>query len=389
MKHLFTVLLVALPFLVTCSKDKGTTPQTKSSIGVSTSEIRFSLAEFDPQPAPRMVVVSNTGQAALNCGLSKRCDWLELSQSATQLNAAEAETVFVTVHPSGKSIGIYVDSIVLTDTKATNSPQIVAVTLEITRALKPAIAASSEKLSFYSVEKGPSPSSQILRIYNSGSDTLKCTASKKADWLSFDMPPTNLCPGDSQSVLVSVNSSGKGVGIYRDTILLQDSAAANSPFQVPVFLTVAAESTLIIIDSTDVRWSYIGLEEPNLYWYSTTSTWRMKCYSNVGKSANVYSYAVSDSSNTYYLGDVNFPPLSLSSGESFTDSIQFRVGFYYSPPPLQFAWLIWVKYRVDGVERFTKALFVPGPSSSKRLAVPGQTQRPMMFSRTTQLEIIR
>jgi hypothetical protein len=389
MKHLFAALLVASCILVTCSKDKGTTSEPKPSISVSTSDMRFSLAEFDPQPAPRMVVVSNTGQAALNCGLSKRCDWLELNQSATQLNAAEAETVYVTVHPSGKSIGIYVDSIVLTDAKAANSPQIVAVTLEITRALKPAIAASSEKLFFYSVEKGPSPVSQTLRIFNSGSDTLRSTASKKADWLSFDMPPTNLCPGDNQSVLVSVNSSGKGVGIYRDTITLQDSAAANSPFKIPVLLTVAAESTLIIIDSTDVRWSYIGLEEPNLYWYSTTSTWRMKCYSNVGKTAEVYSYAVSDSSNTYYLGDVNIPPFSLSSGDSFIDSIQFRVGVYYHPPPLQIGWLIWIKYRVDGVERFTKVLFVSGPSSSKRLAVIEQDQQSSTFSRSTQLEIIR
>lgn len=220
MKHILAALVVAMFILVTCSKNKGTTPELKPSIGVSTSEIRFSLAEFDPQPAPRMVVVSNAGQATLNCGLSERCDWLELSLSATKLDPAEAETVFVTARPTGKPVGVYVDSILLTDAKAANSPQNIAVVLEITRALKPVIAVSSEQLSFYSVRIGPSPVPQTLKLFNGGSDTLRCTASKKASWLSFDMPSTNLCSGDSQSVLVSVNSSGKAVGIYRDTILL-------------------------------------------------------------------------------------------------------------------------------------------------------------------------
>ncbi|TFH61481.1 MAG: hypothetical protein E4G91_08100 [Candidatus Zixiibacteriota bacterium] len=376
--------------LVTCSKDKGTTSELKPSIGLSTSEIHFSLAEFDPQPAPRMVVVSNAGQAALNCGLSKKCDWLGLSLSATQLNPAEAETIFVTVHPAGKLLGVYVDSIVLTDAKAANSPQYIAVVLEITRALKPVIAVSSEQLSFYSVRMEPSPAPQTLKLYNTGGDTLRCTASKKADWLSFDMPSTNLRSGDSLSVLVSVNSSGKAVGIYRDTILLEDNAAANSPYKVPVLLTVEAQSTLIIMDSLSSSWTYDGVLYENYYFYTLTSNWRMRCYSNCSKSVEVFAYVASDTFNTGLLGqDESLTPFTLSPGSSRDATFAFPVYVAYYPPPFEIPWLIWVKYRVDGVEYFTKALVVPGPSTPKRATAPGKIQPSSRFSHEPQGEIIR
>jgi hypothetical protein len=390
MKPLLAVLVVTMFILMTCSKDKGTTPALKPSIGLSTAEIRFSLAEFDPQPAPRMVVVSNLGQAVLNCGISEGCDWLELSLSATQLNPAEAETVFVTAHTYGKSLGVYVDSIMLTDTKAANSPQKIAVVLEITRALRPAIAVSSEQLSFNSVLAGPSPTPQTLRIFNSGSDTLRCTASKKADWLSFDMPSTNLRSGDSLSVLVSVNSSGKAVGIYRDTILLEDNAAANSPYKVPVLLTVAAESTLVIMDSLSSSWTYDGVLYENYYFYTLTANWRMRCYSNCSRSAEVFAYVASDTFNTGVLGkDESFAPFTISPGSSRSATFAFPVYVAYYPPPFELPWLIWVKYRVDGVEYFTKAVFVPGSSTSKQAAAPGQVQPSSTFSRTHQLEITK
>ena len=51
-----------------------------------------------------------------------------------------------------------------------------------------------------------------------------------------------------------------------------------------------------------------------------------------GKSAEVFSYAVSDTSNTYYLGDVNFPSTQLSSGESSCGLDTISSGDYTTTP---------------------------------------------------------
>ncbi len=153
---------------------------------------------------------------------------------------------------------------------------------------------------------------------------------------------------------------------------------------------MAAESTLIIMDSLSSSWTYDGVLYENYYFYTLTANWRMRCYSNWSRSAEVFAYVASDTFNTGVLGkDESFAPFTLSPGSSRSATFAFPVYVAYYPPPFELPWLIWVKYRVDGVEYFTKAVFVPGSSTSKQAAAPGQVQPSSTFSRTHQLEITR
>lgn len=98
----------------------------------------------------------------------------------------------------------------------------------------PVIACSPSQLSFEAYEGGSNPADQTLSISNSGGGTLAWTITDLTTWLS-ESPTTG---GNSEAVTTSVSISGLSAGIYKDTISITDAAATNSPYKIPVELTV-------------------------------------------------------------------------------------------------------------------------------------------------------
>jgi len=119
--------------------------------------------------------------------------------------------------------------------------------LTVTINLPPEIWNSPSTISFEATEGGSNPSSKILQIKNSGSETLSYSISDDVAWLSVS-PANGTSTGDLNDHEASVDISGMSVGNYDATISITASEASNSPQVVSVSLAITASHTVAISD---------------------------------------------------------------------------------------------------------------------------------------------
>jgi PKD repeat protein len=112
-------------------------------------------------------------------------------------------------------------------------------------ATAPIIAFRPHSLSFSAVEGGDRPPDQTLEIWNSGIGTLEWTASDATPWLSLE-PTSGSSTGvhDTNTVGVSVNTSGMVTGSYHGSITISDPGATNDPQTLDVSLEISASGAL-------------------------------------------------------------------------------------------------------------------------------------------------
>lgn len=99
---------------------------------------------------------------------------------------------------------------------------------------QPTISASPGSLSFSATVGGANPANQTISITNSGGGTLTWAASDNATWLTIT-PTSGTAPS---TLTASVNISGMAAGTYNGTISISATGATNTPFSIPVTLTV-------------------------------------------------------------------------------------------------------------------------------------------------------
>lgn len=192
--------------------------------------------EFDYQvsgatPPSQTDTVTATG-AIFNIAASTNLggNWL----SVTPSSGTSSATLTVSVNPTGLKAGTYTGSINVTSSQTANNLTI-TVTLNVTQ-LSVAYTASPSSLSFTYQVGGSPPSSQNLTISTSPSASIGFSASASGgNWLSAT-PASGTTSG---SVSVSVNPVGLSPGTYNGSIAIT-GLATNSPFAVPVTLTVTA-----------------------------------------------------------------------------------------------------------------------------------------------------
>ena len=378
MKRVILLLLLAASLFLTCSKDKGTDSQSKPMITLSTQRVDFTAVEMGTQPRPLEFIITNSGKGTLSATISEDCDWFSLSASQASLDPGKVDTVLVIPSTHSLSPGNYLDTVMISCGAAANSPQRVIIALQLAQTELAIIAYKPAHLLFGTADGGPEPASQQVVLYNHGRSTLNCNLSRHSTWLQIDSAHSQLAPGDSQVVTVQASSANKGAGLYRDTIYFVDANAVNSPQRLDVLLSVAEDSTLVIMDSLSNSWTntdvYKDSIAPHLiyyrYLYLITCSWRSTCYSNVGKSVQVFAYVGSDTSNQVYFGETNFRAIHLGPGESLPGAVSFGFWVWEDPPPLNVPWFIWVKYLVDGVEYSSKVMFIPNDQAGKTMPIP-------------------
>jgi len=100
------------------------------TIAVDPDILRFSARVGGSNPASQKIKVRNSGEGTLNYAVSDNAAWLDVNPAAGSSTGQEvSHTVSVTI--AGLSAGTYSGLITISSPNATNSPQTVAVTLEI------------------------------------------------------------------------------------------------------------------------------------------------------------------------------------------------------------------------------------------------------------------
>jgi hypothetical protein len=203
-------------------------------ISFSPESFSFTAVEGGPNPANQTLEIWNSGGERRDWSLSDDAAWLSESPTSGS-SRGEHDTVAVSVDIAGMSAGDYSANITITSPGASNSPQVVPVSLHISSAA-PEISFSPESLSFTAGEGG---SNETLEIWNSGIDTLNWTLTDDAAWLNENATSGSSTSADDKTVVtVSVNTAGMSAGNYSANITITAPGASNSPQTVPVSLHI-------------------------------------------------------------------------------------------------------------------------------------------------------
>jgi hypothetical protein len=211
------------------------TTEPPPEIWVSPAELSFT-AKLGTNPSPQTIRLKNTGKGTLSYTLTTDEAWLSVNPGSGT-SGGEEKTHTVAIDTAGMGEGSYEGLITVADPKATNSPQNVKVTLNISKQPTPEIAVSPDQLMFQAYV-GRNPSPQDLSIRNSGGGTLNYTVTKNAAWLSVN-PTSGTSTDQANSHRVSISVGSLGAGVRQAIITVTDPKASNSPQQVDVTLDIS------------------------------------------------------------------------------------------------------------------------------------------------------
>ena len=231
------------PQEVTVSLNLSEEPPPK--IWVSTKNLTFSAQKGGANPPPQTIKIKNSGEGTLRYDISTDASWLKTDPTSGN-SKTQDRSHSVVVDIAGLNEGDYDGTITITDSNATNSPQNVSVSLNITKEPPPKIWMSRDRLTFGATLGGPNPSSQDFFINNSGGGKLSYDITSDASWLSVS--PTSAETRDTQKRHTAfVNISGLGIGTYNGTLTVSDPAASNSPQRINVTLNITG-----VLDDNEV-----------------------------------------------------------------------------------------------------------------------------------------
>jgi hypothetical protein len=252
-RHSIAGIVLVLSFLVS---DVFAAPPL---LEVSPIHLEFIAYEGDVNPASQVISIWKAGgNGTLRWEVTEGCNWLVAEPSSGQ-STGEVDNVNISVDISGLSAGTYNCQLTLTGAKADNSPQIVNVNLVIYRSL---ILLSASELGFRATEGGTNPGDQILTISNSGTGTLNWEITEDCNWLSVE-PTNGSSTVEVNDVIISVDITGLGAGVYDCNLTISDSRAANNPQSVIVTLYIRTVDGILYVptvystiqDAMDTAWA--------------------------------------------------------------------------------------------------------------------------------------
>jgi len=195
--------------------------------------------------------VSNTGTGTLNytIAVDAGADWLSVSPASGDAATSEVDTITISF-PTAASLtpAVYTASITVTDANATNSPQVIPVTLTITEEPTPLISLIPVSLAATSVH-GLAVPDQTFTVSNTGAGTLNYTlaVAAGADWLNVSPASGDAAASEVDTITVSFPTAASLTpAVYTASITVTDANATNSPQVIPVTLTITEEPTPLI-----------------------------------------------------------------------------------------------------------------------------------------------
>ena len=252
---------------------------TPPMLVVSSNALTFGALPGGANPPSQNVSISNGGTGTLSWTVSNGASWL----SATPASGTNAGTVKISVNTSGLAAGTYTGNLTVTATGATNSPQVIAVTLYLNN---PQLSVTPTALAFSGFQGQANPSPAQLQVADVGGGTLNWTAKSDSTWLTVS-PASGPAPG---TITVQANTTGLAIGNYTGHVTVTAPGAQNSPTVIPVTFSVAG----VLMSS--------NFNDGTLNGWIPSPLGRLSSWSNV---AGVVNYA-GGGATQLYAGDANW-----------------------------------------------------------------------------------
>ena len=240
----------ASPLQIPVTFDVTATPQ----LGVSTTALTFNFQIGAANPARQTFSLSSTGNAlAFNLVPTITAgSWLIV----TPVSGTTPADINVDVNPAGLAAGQYTGNIQITAPGASNSPQNVQVTLNVSTTGFLNVTPAS--LAFTLQAGATLPASQTLSIASSSTTAMNFTASTTTQsggqWLTVS-PTSGTTPG-TVSVGLTSTALGLAPGTYSGAVAFSSPGSPNPAINIPVTLTVTNTPALTLNPSSTLTFVY-------------------------------------------------------------------------------------------------------------------------------------
>ena len=222
---------------------------TVDSLKVGLTSILFTTTEGKGGTSAVLLSIASSRGLPLTYSCTENSSWFSL----TNPSGTTPGTVTVVADFSGRTRGIYLDSIRVTSPTVPNSPLWVRVTLEV---LVNNLVVTPDSLNFSAVQGVP-PLSKSFDVSEASGRTIDFSCTTTASWMIL-RNANGMTPA---SVTDSINILGLAPGTYRDSISVTSTSAANSPRWVKVALKVdssTAPKRLVFSSDTMKFWRVAG-----------------------------------------------------------------------------------------------------------------------------------
>ncbi len=216
-------------------------PTEEPAIAVSAWEFDFFANENGSNPDQQILRIWNGGGQTINWQINYDCSWLTVEPINGSITDDLSEVVLsvdITSLPKGK----YSCELILSDTNAVNSPQIIKINLLV---LGPVIDISDQTIEFSAIQYGSNPANQTVIISNAGGGFLTWNINFNCDWLAINPlggtlqgNPDYGILGDSEEVTLSVDITDLTWGNYTCNLIVSDPNAEITQKTISVKLRV-------------------------------------------------------------------------------------------------------------------------------------------------------
>ena len=198
-----------------------------AKILIPVTALTFNAVSGGGAPLSQSVAVLNGGQGTMSWRADGEtlagANWLRLLNASGTADAStpEGSAAELTVDPSSLAPGTYYARVRVSATGAPNSPQTVAIALNV---LSPSTAAGAEirpSAATFSSPQGTSPSAQVIQIANLGSRPLSYTSARSSPWLSIVPASATIAPGEPARLVIQPNIANLPVETHKASVTLQ------------------------------------------------------------------------------------------------------------------------------------------------------------------------
>jgi uncharacterized protein (TIGR03437 family) len=219
------------------------------AVAVNPRVLSFSLTQGSSSVVTQSIVIANSGSSVesftVSAAPNSGGNWLSVSPGTGTVAPFTNSSVSVSVGPSRLSVGTYLGTVSIAVSPA-NLQFDVAVIVTVSSG-QAQMQLSQSGFRFQTIDGGGDPRSQSLTVLNSGSGSLKISASASTtsggQWLSATTSSSTVTSSSPASVVVSIASQGLENGNYYGQVQITADGAANSPQTASAVLNIAPEGT--------------------------------------------------------------------------------------------------------------------------------------------------
>jgi uncharacterized protein (TIGR03437 family) len=221
----------------------------KPAIAVTPSALSFSVTQGATAVVTESVVIANSGGTAENFTLTATANsggnFLSVSPTSGSVAPFTSRSISVNVDPSRLKVGTYLGTVSIGISP--DKQQFDVAVLATVSGGEAQLHLSQSGFRFQTQNGGGNPPPQSLTILNSGSGSVKFSASASTtsggDWLSVTPASGTVTSSAPASAAVRIDSTGLKTGDYYGQIQISGAGVENSPQTAAVVLNVAGVAT--------------------------------------------------------------------------------------------------------------------------------------------------